>query len=273
MKLLLSLFMLLMVSNSCDSSKKAIENSKIMQEPLSGTYYITQLEATDVSAYNISITFDATSNKVNGFAGCNSFLGNYTIKNNTITFGNIASTRKLCHGEASNTESLFLKSLNSVNLVTAIDTSISFLENDNILIKGIKKEVASGRSAIVNYQNNTAVKYQTFSKSTFDYVIISKDKILISKDKALQKIDKYSVNPKDWEALNEMIEAIDAETIKDIVPPSTSYQVDGALHATLSLIKGDVAYTSKGFDHGNPPETLMALVNKVLSIKENTLKE
>lgn len=273
MKLLLSLFMLLVVSNSCDSSKKVIENSKKMQEPLSGTYYITQLEETDVSAYKLVITFDETSNKVTGFAGCNSFFGNYTIENNTITFGNIASSKKLCRGEASNTERQFLKSLNSVNLFTAVETTISFSENDNILIKGIKKVVASKRSAIVNYEDNTAVKYQAFSKSTFDYIIISKDKVLISKDKSLQKIDKYTIDSKDWTALNKLIEAIDTETIKDIIPPSTSYQVDGALHASLSILIGDVQYTSKGFDHGNPPESLEALVNKVLSIKENTLKK
>ena len=43
-KILVSLFMLLATLNSCDSSKKAIENSKKMQEPISETYNITNLE-------------------------------------------------------------------------------------------------------------------------------------------------------------------------------------------------------------------------------------
>ncbi len=94
MKILLSLFMLLTTLNSCDSSKKAIENSNKMQQTLSGTYYITQLGDTDVSTNKMVITFDDATKKVSGFAGCNNFFGTYETENNTITFANYWFVKK-----------------------------------------------------------------------------------------------------------------------------------------------------------------------------------
>ena len=265
--------MLLATMNSCDSSKKAIENSQKMQTTLSGTYYITQLGDTDVSSNKLVITFDETSNKVSGFAGCNSFFGSYEAENSTIKFSNMASSKKLCPNAIMNFETQFLKSLNSVNSFSVNDNLISFSENDSVLIKGTNTVVASKRSAEVNYEDNTTVKYQALSRNSFDFITISKSNILISKDRDLLKIDTYPIEAKDWEAIHTLIKAIDAESMHTIKPPSTKHQYDGAPHATLALIIGDVEYMTPTFDHGNPPQEIETLVNKVLSIKENTVKQ
>ncbi|MBU2922723.1 META domain-containing protein [Winogradskyella psychrotolerans] len=272
MKILVSLFMLLATLNSCDSSKKAIENSKKMQEPISGTYNITQLGDTDVSSNKIVINFDDTNNKVAGFAGCNSFFGNYSIENNTISFGSIGSSRKLCPNPIMDIENQLLKTLNSVTSFSTQDNEISFYSNNTVVFKGTNSITASKRSATVNYEDNTTVKYQTVARGSFNYITISKTKLLISKDQNLQKIDKFNTDPEDWKALNKLIEAVEVETIHNLVPPSTKHQYDGAPLATLAIILGDVQYMTPAFDHGNPPESVKALVNKVLSIKENTVK-
>lgn len=275
MKILLSIFMLLATANSCNSSKKAIETNKKMQEVLSGTYYISQLGDTDVSSYKITINFDNTENKVTGFAGCNSFFGSYTLENNALTFGNIASSKKLCPGTASQTERQFFKALNSVNSFSTKDNLISFSENEDILISGTNTNITSNKSSVVTnaIEYKTAVKYTTTSRGVYDFISISKSQILISKDKSLQNILKYKTGSKDWEALQKLIEALNVETIKDVIPPSKNYQLDGAQHANLAVIIGDVEYMTPTFDHGNPPEAIEALVNKVLSIKENTDKK
>lgn len=273
MKTLLNIVLLLVVTNSCDSSKKAMENNKKMQESPSGTYTIIQLLNTDVSAHKLTITFDEASNNVSGFAGCNSYFGNYTVENNTISFSNMASSKKLCR-ETMAIEDQFLKTLHSVNSFSINETSISFSENDKVLINGmLPMNTTAGKSAEVRYEDKVEVKYQALSRNSFDFILISKSGIKISKDKNLLNIDTYPIETEDWEALNRMIEAIDAETLKDLKAPSKKHQYDGAPHTTLAIILGDVEYMSPTFDEGNPPAKIEALVNKLLSIKESSVKQ
>ena len=96
MKFLFSLFALILATDSCESSKNAIENnSKIVQQALSGSYTISQIGDNASVSQELMITFDENSDRVTGFAGCNSFFGTYVVKDNTIKFSNIASSKKL----------------------------------------------------------------------------------------------------------------------------------------------------------------------------------
>ncbi|MFK7832438.1 MAG: META domain-containing protein [Winogradskyella sp.] len=273
MKFLISLITLLVLTNSCDSSKKAIEKSPKMTETLSGTYYITQLGNADVSSNKLVMTFDETTNKVSGFAGCNTFFGSYKIENNTLNFSDIAASKKLCLQDVFSVETQFFKSLKSVNAFAIVDNAISFSENDTILFNGSKKSAPLNKSDVVNYTDNTAVKYQASSQQDFNFILISKSRILISKDKGLQDMNTYQIKPEDWNALYKLIESIDVETIHQLTPPSTKHQFDGAPHTTLAIIKGDVEYMTPTFDEGNPPQQIEALVNKVLSITKNMTKQ
>lgn len=273
MKFLLSLVTLLITISSCKPSAEVVEQSKNMQEKLSGTYYITQLNDTDVSSNKLVITFDETSNKVNGTAGCNSFFGSYSTENNTITFGDIAASKKWCSKDIMTIEKQFLKSLSLVNSFSIDTNVISFLENDEILISGTKIIQPIKKSSAVNDTYKTAVKYQALTRGSFDFILISKNGISISKDANLQVIEKHNIDTKQWEALKTLIEAVDLETLQNLKPPSQKHQYDGAPHATLAIQIGDVEYLTPTFDHGNPPLEIEALVNKVLSVKEKTVKQ
>ncbi|WP_179318626.1 META domain-containing protein [Winogradskyella helgolandensis] len=273
MKFLLSLVTLLITISSCKSSTDVIENSKNMHETPSGTYYITQLGNTDVSLNEITISFDETSNNVTGFASCNSFFGSYSTENNTITFGDIAASKKWCSKDIMTIEKQFLKSLSLVNSFSIDTNSISFSENDNLLIKGIRTIAASKKSTTTGDSYKTAVKYEASTRGSFDFILISKHGISISKDQSLQTIQKHSIDLAQWEELKNLIENTDLETLNQLKPPSQKHQYDGALHATLAIQIGDVEYMTPTFDHGNPPMEIEALVNKVLSIKEKTVKQ
>ncbi|WP_178991683.1 META domain-containing protein [Winogradskyella schleiferi] len=273
MKILLPFFMLLATANSCDSSKRAIELKETIQEKLSGTYQINQLKKEDVLSNKITISFDDTSNKVTGFAGCNSFFGSYTLENNKVAFSNLAASKKFCSNDILKFENQFLESLRAVDTFSKRGDTIFFSAEDDIIISGTETAVASEKSSIVNYTDNTAVKYQTVSRASFDFIMVSKTQLMISEDSSLKTIDKYQMEANDWDAVNALIEAIDVESIQNLTPPSKKHQYDGAALATLAIIVGDVEYMTPAFDHGNPPEAIEALVNKVLSIKENTLKQ
>ena len=274
MKILINFLVLLMLTHSCDSSKKAIENNKKMQQTLSGTYHITQLGDTDVASSKFAITFDETSNKFTGFAGCNHIFGSYSVNNNAITFSNIASSKKYCGKEIMTAEDTVLKSLKSVNSFSINDTTISFLENDILLIKGSSAAIMSKKNTleILNY-DNVSVKYQALSKGSFEFTLISESEIINSTDQSLQNLNTYTIKAKDWEELLSLIEAVDLENFQELEAPSKKHRFDGAPHATLRIQMGDVEYVTPTFDHGNPNKAIEILVNKVLSIKENTKKQ
>ncbi|MDN3491425.1 META domain-containing protein [Winogradskyella bathintestinalis] len=273
MKILLSLFAFILTFNSCDSSKNVIKQRNIIQETLSGTYAITQLAKEDVISTKITISFDESTNKVTGFAGCNSFSGNYTLENDRVKFHNIAASKKFCPNPIMTFENQILKSLNSVDSFSKRGNIISFLSKDVVLIKGISKVVSSEKSELDNYSNQLSVKYQALSRAEFDYIVITESNILISKDRDLKNINSYTIDTNLWNEVYQLIKRLDFEMMQDLDAPSKKHQFDGAAYATLSITQGDMEYTTPAFDHGNPPSAIEALVNKVLSIKENTIKQ
>jgi hypothetical protein len=86
-------------------------------------------------------------------------------------------------------------------------------------------------------------------------------------------MNTYVCKSEDWEALESLLKAIDVENLNRLKAPTDKRLYDGAPHATLSVIKGDVEMMTPTFDHGTPPKEIEALVNKVLSIKVNASKQ
>ncbi len=282
MKFLFSLFALFMATNSCNSSKEAVENSDLknsnkVENTLSGSYIITQIGNNKSISPKLTISFDDELNRVTGFAGCNSFFGAYTAQNNDITFGNIASTKKLCQKEINDLERHLLKTLSMVNTFVIKDNILSFLENDMTLFMATKSVVANSvfpkKSDIAKDNYNTAITYQSSTKGLFEFINISRANISFSTDRSLKTIDKYNCEEKDWEELNTLIEAVDMETFQKLKAPTDKRFTDAVAQAKLVIQLGDAEYMTPPFDHGNPPKEIEALVNKVLSLKENTVKK
>lgn len=136
------------------------------------------------------------------------------------------------------------------------------------------KEVPNSKSDIVgdNYKR-VLITYQALSRGTFEYIQISKSEVTISTDRNLKNMDVYPCKLEDWEALENLLIVIDVEHLNELKAPTDKRLHDGAAHATLSVIKGDVELITPTFDHGYPPEEIKAIVNKVLSIKESVVKQ
>ncbi|MCY7362068.1 MAG: META domain-containing protein [Ignavibacteria bacterium] len=62
------------------------------------------------SGKEISVSFNSSGNKLNGFAGCNNFFGTYKKNNNLLTIGQLASTEMFCQSMME-TETEFLKAM------------------------------------------------------------------------------------------------------------------------------------------------------------------
>lgn len=70
----------------------ALNGRKWILATIAGLDSLPEMEARDPH-----IIFDAEEQRIHGFAGCNSFFGQYQIKpDSKISFANIASTKMYC---------------------------------------------------------------------------------------------------------------------------------------------------------------------------------
>jgi heat shock protein HslJ len=272
MKILFSLFALIMITESCNSAKETIENTAKKISSLSGAYSISEIGNHNSIYEELSITFEDSTNKVYGFAGCNTFFGTYTLDNSSITFNNIASSKKLCEKDLNTLESHFLKALNKVNSFSINDNTISFLENKATLFVGNKTMQADKSDAVKN-KDHITFTYQALSRGFFEYIQISPSEVIISKDRNLIDTNTYNCDENDWNALIVLLKNVNLEIFQDLVAPTGKRFYDGAPYATLAIKQGVKDVKTPSFDHGSPPKAIHALVNKVLSIKENAIKQ
>ncbi|WP_299521508.1 META domain-containing protein [Winogradskyella sp.] len=253
-----------------------METKSLNQNSISGDYIITEMNDKTITDAALKISFEGNSNNINGFGGCNSFFGTYTLQNNSISFSDIASSKKYCGKELGATETNFFSTLKTSNKIELIDNSLVFyndntkvLKAERITIAEPNKKVQTRENHISSNSNGTFITYKALSRSAFEYVQISKSGITVSQDRTLQALESYACKPQDWEALSIMLKEIDIENLDKLKVPIDKRLYDGAAHATLSIIKGDVEMMSPSFDHGTPPKKIEELVNKVLSMGEN----
>lgn len=88
---------------SCNTGKKVVsENSESTDGIENSKWVITTLEGQDLSnvesnGQEIYFTLDSETNRVNGYSGCNTFMGSYTLESgNRISFTQMATTRMAC---------------------------------------------------------------------------------------------------------------------------------------------------------------------------------
>lgn len=277
MKFLLSILALVTLTGSCNSAKSALTEQKenMAQSRLSGTYNISQLDAKDVSYQGLTITFNDSINHASGFSGCNTFFGNYTTKENTIKFGPIASSKKLCEPKKNDLEKNFLKALNEATSFIIKNDTLTFLNNDVKVFTAVKNEASRpGKNSIVedNYKKFVVI-YETSTRGSFKHIEVSKTQIKISKERSLKNLSTYACNAQDWKMLKDMLSNSVVENLDLLKAPTDKRLHDGAPHATLSVIKGDVEMMTPTFDHGNPPKEIESIVNKILSMVEIATKQ
>ncbi|BAO75422.1 hypothetical protein [Winogradskyella sp. PG-2] len=162
---------------------------------------------------------------------------------------------------------LFTESCNSTKAAST-DSRESYTDSTaNIL------EITDKNATLNKFKDGIFLIYKALSRGTFIFVEISETEVLVSSDRNFINKDKYSCEKGDWEELNKLLEKVNRETFTELEAPTNQRLFDGAAHATLTIKEGGEEITTSSFDHGSPPEVIMDLVNKVLSIKENVIKQ
>lgn len=134
---------------------------------------------------------------------------------------------------------------------------------------------AQQETAISMENNATAqeelltVTYKAESRGAFYKVVVNNQHVEKFKNRSLNDKKIKSCSKKEWSTIQSELDNIDVKKIKELKAPSDNKNVDRSLHAMLTITFSSQEYTSVPFDHGNPPEQLVPLLNTILSLAES----
>ena len=94
------------------------------------TQMLTAGGQTQIVDVGVSAEFDGTT--ISGNAGCNSYHASYEASGSEISFGPIASTKKLCQDPEASTESRYLQLLDGVASFEISGRSMSMADADGM---------------------------------------------------------------------------------------------------------------------------------------------
>ena len=279
MKFLFSLFTIVLITKACDNSNVVSETSPTnevemaskedialgdsivlqTQNPV-GAYYITSLKEADTKSLNLTINFIEGSNKVSGFSGCNHFSGTYTIKKDSIDFGELMSTKMYCE-KTQVIEYLMLNCLSQIN---------SFSLKENVLVlKNEKENLLIAQKEIVKKTNpNIAIEYSTLSRGSYKMIQLANKTISVQKSRNSKMITKVCSDD-EWNKIINVVDAINLKNLTTLKAPTQARLYDGAAIANLKVLYNKTTYDVPPFDHGKPAKEIEALVSQILSIAGN----
>ncbi|MEZ4855413.1 MAG: META domain-containing protein [Gelidibacter sp.] len=265
---------------SCGTTKDMTTNNqeamnKRPTETLNGIYTITQLGVDTSLPSDLTLEFDKKTNRVSGFSGCNRFSASYKTEGNILTIGNVMATKRACQGEINVIEHHFFKLLANVQTFSVKENTLILKQENNVLIAAEKsqKTVKTVNKVEKTVQNNTTVSYQALSRGFFEKIWITQDSITVSSDRNLKEKQSFQCPEKAWNELMIILDTIAVKSMPNLESPTQARFYDGAAIASLTITQNGFETKSSAFDHGNPPEAIKALVDKVISIKEMAVKQ
>ncbi|MFD2551281.1 META domain-containing protein [Bizionia sediminis] len=258
----LSLLIINLFFLACGTNKQTAAMSQ--KDSLTGTYTISNQNNNKLLNQPLSLTFNSATRTVSGFSGCNRFTGSYTLHNESLTFGALATTRKLCQPELNNIEQQVLKHLEeTASFIVNLDTVTLYNKQGeklvtlhknteqtmkkNHTIKATYTAISRGYFLTVSYQNKT-ITYQT-----------DRNKPAVTKE----------LTETAYTTLNNLLEQINVPELPTLNAPSTAHQYDGAPGATLTINQNNQQYSTVTFDHNKPPHAIKALVSALIAYTEN----
>jgi heat shock protein HslJ len=87
------------------------------ENPLADTFWTATVISGQTVSGTLTTNFDA-SGGVNGFAGCNSYSGSYTVNGNSLSIGSVSAGLALCDQATNDQETAFLSALGSAGSFT-----------------------------------------------------------------------------------------------------------------------------------------------------------
>lgn len=259
------LFFFTIILNACGSTNttSSLSDNTMNNNKLDGNYTIKSLESQDNLSQALTIIFDSTTNRVSGFSGCNTFTGNYTLNNNILQIGTLASTRKMCLENDNTLESKMLQTLGEINGFNIKDTTLTLSQGDKKLITASK--INNSKVA----QNNIKIEYKAHSRGAFSQIILDNKTVSVKNGRTTEPNVK-TCSTEDWNAILEQVSELNLKALPTLEAPSKAHQYDGAALANFSITKDGETYSVPTFDAGNPNEEIKSLYKLVMKISDST---
>lgn len=109
------------------------------------------------------------------------------------------------------------------------------------------------------------IEYHTSTRGFDETINLQKKQILVTTNKrGVESIKKSTINNSDWEELIAILKKIKVNEISKLKDPTQKRFYDGAAIANLKITFKEKTYESCNFDHGNPPQELKELVEKII---------
>ncbi|WP_330444042.1 hypothetical protein [Flavobacterium sp. C4GT6] len=123
-------------------------------------------------------------------------------------------------------------------------------------------------SALKKESDKISFEYEAITRGSYKKVIVKQDTVITIKDRDLKDVVTAGLKNGEWNSLLKSLEGVNLEGLNKIKVPSVNHQVDAAPIANLKVIRGDKTYQSKSFDHGNPPQEIKDVVDKIMAASD-----
>lgn len=127
-----------------------------------------------------------------------------------------------------------------------------------VLAKGCNPSEVRKESASISFE------YEATTRGSYKKIIAKQDTIYTIKSRDGKAAAK-NLSRSDWNAMLDLLAKVDVKAIEKLKAPSEKRFYDGAMIANLTVIYNKNTYSSSSFDHGNPPEEIKKLVEKIIS--------
>ncbi|WP_052188205.1 hypothetical protein [Cellulophaga sp. Hel_I_12] len=114
----------------------------------------------------------------------------------------------------------------------------------------------------------SSILYKVETRGLYVNIALNKSTITIEKGSNKENSKTIDLDKNYWAQICSMVEKINLKNIKNIKPTSEGRFSDRAAIAKLKIEFQDKVYESNNFDHGNPPEKLKELIEKILALSE-----
>lgn len=127
--------------------------------------------------------------------------------------------------------------------------------------------VCSCKSQKINDFSTSSITYTAHSRGIYWSVWVEKEKVWVIKSRN-EKPQEIVLTDAESKELKNVFSALDLEKIPSLKAPTAKRLYDGAAIANLAISANGKPYTSKGFDHGNPPKAIEKIVTLLVSYTE-----
>ena len=115
-----------------------------------------------------------------------------------------------------------------------------------------------------NDLKTAVLEYTASTRGFYQKITIQNQMVWVSKDRSgNEKPLATTIPEKDWKELIGYFETIELDSLSNLKAPTEKRLHDGSAIANLKVKYKEKTYQTNAFDHGNPPEVIKKLVDKI----------